>query len=227
MMTAPTRPTAVNCLGAPAPALPAFTPNPYWSGVNAIHQRMQGQIAGGSIHFIGDSITAALDVSQVTPFGLNEGIGGDTTAGVLNRLSGLTALGRAGGVVLMIGVNDMAAFTPGVTVKSHLDRLFGWLQGPLVVQKIIHIDWTNPTFHRPDGLQQWLNLNIDIINDYIAQLCAGRPDTILVDCNPELTTAAGLLRPDMHIGDGLHPNAAAYAVIRPKIVAALSQLGLT
>ena len=206
------RPAPRTCRGATPSALPGFQPWSQWQASTTVHARMQGNVEAGSIAFLGDSITSSLDVTRVSPFGLNFGIPGDTIAGLLNRIGGLSSLERSGGVSLMIGVNDMITFTPGVTVKAQLAQLLGWLKGPLVLTKLVHIDWANPIFSRPDGLQQYLNMNLAIINDHLGVLCAERPETVLIDLNPVLTGADGRLRPEFHIGDGIHLSTAAYEV---------------
>ena len=60
-----------------------------------------------TIVFIGDSIIQGLYVSAVTENGVNFGISGDTTAGVLERIDKYTILNKARAVVIAIGINDI------------------------------------------------------------------------------------------------------------------------
>lgn len=72
------------------------------------HQvRMDGIVPDKAVVFIGDSLIQGLYTDAVVRPSVNYGIGGDTTVGVLARLSEYRSLLRASAVVLAIGVNDM------------------------------------------------------------------------------------------------------------------------
>ena len=70
-----------------------------------VHQRMDGNIREDSI-FFGDSITQSLNVNSVTDRGVNYGIGGDTSLGLLNRLEYYNSLKKADKILVAIGIND-------------------------------------------------------------------------------------------------------------------------
>jgi len=70
-------------------------------------------VAPGDVVFLGDSITAGGNWSELFP-GVNtrnRGIGGDTTEGVLERLAQITR-GQPARIFLMIGTNDLSQPVP-------------------------------------------------------------------------------------------------------------------
>lgn len=58
------------------------------------------------LYFLGDSITQSLNVNSVTDRGVNYGIGGDTSLGLLNRLEYYNSLKKADKILVAIGIND-------------------------------------------------------------------------------------------------------------------------
>lgn len=203
-------PTATNCLGGAVPVATAFTPSDFWSSMTVYQQRQQADLRDGWIAQIGTSITQGMDVAKTHGAIVNLGIGGDTLRGALNRLSGLSALARCGGVILEIGTNDAGVETMA-NIQLMYDRLFAWLTGPLVCLSLI----------------PQVNCSVatcDAVNSYMQTKCSGRAATAYVDMTTPLRGADGWLRTDLTIGDRIHPNAAGYSVIRPLIASALGGL---
>ncbi len=60
----------------------------------------------GRIVFVGDSLTQGCEWSEFYPGALNRGINGDTSAGLLRRISAITDL-KPRAIFLMIGSNDL------------------------------------------------------------------------------------------------------------------------
>lgn len=69
--------------------------------------RLDGASLPGRVVFLGSSTFQGLDVSAVTPFGLNLGLGGDTLPGLVERAAHYRALGEARAVFINIGLNDL------------------------------------------------------------------------------------------------------------------------
>ena len=59
-----------------------------------------------SVVFLGDSLVAGCEWSEIFPGALNRGIGGDTTSGVLKRLGTITK-DRPAAIFVMVGSNDL------------------------------------------------------------------------------------------------------------------------
>lgn len=70
--------------------------------------RLDSGSADGRVVFLGSSSFQSLDVSAVTPYGLNLGIGGDTLHGLAERAAGYRSLTSARAVWINIGFNDLA-----------------------------------------------------------------------------------------------------------------------
>ena len=73
----------------------------------AFHLRQDQNLPEGLVYFIGDSHIQGLATQSVSRRSVNYGIGSDTTAGVLKRLSKYQSLKNAKAVVLGIGFNDL------------------------------------------------------------------------------------------------------------------------
>ncbi len=70
--------------------------------------RLDGGSADGRVVFLGSSTFQGLDVSAITPYGLNLGIGGDTLRGLSERAGHYRSLNTARAVWINIGFNDLA-----------------------------------------------------------------------------------------------------------------------
>jgi lysophospholipase L1-like esterase len=83
----------------------SFCPPP---GSNAIDDGISCADTSGEVVFLGDSITAGEDWNTLfgAPYIINAGIGGDTTNGVISRLSTVT-ISRPRKIFLMVGINDL------------------------------------------------------------------------------------------------------------------------
>lgn len=95
-------------------------------------------IERGDVVFLGDSLTASAQWSEMFPGTpvRNRGIGGDTTATVLERIDQI-ADGAPGKVLLMIGTNDLGTGVPHARIVANyaaiLDRLAAGSPGAAVV----------------------------------------------------------------------------------------------
>jgi lysophospholipase L1-like esterase len=206
------RPAPFNCLAGTVPTIPSFTPSAYWTATRTIHDVTIAAAGPGSVVFLGDSITQELDVSQISPFGVNFGINGDTLEGLLTRLSAHSAvLSQARAVCLMIGVNDVTAGVSNANIQDYFMRVFNWLTGPLVWTKTIRT--INSTW----------NTAIDTNNTYVAGQLSGRSNYAMVDINSQITDGSGLLLAQYAVDDR-HLNAAGQAIWRAAVRAALANV---
>lgn len=100
------------------------------------------QPSGGEIVFLGDSITAGGAWHEWFPSArvLNRGIDGDTTDGVLARLSTVLR-GDPSKIFLLIGTNDLALKRPRERIVANVGEIVGRIRGggegpELVVQSV-------------------------------------------------------------------------------------------
>lgn len=136
-----------------------------------------------AVMFLGDSLTARMDVLAVIPDAVNLGVGGRTSAQLLAAM-GQLPLREAGLVVLTIGTNDAKqGLSDGF--ETRMRRISNRIEAPLVLSLI------------PP------NRDADVrhFNAAIERVCAERPDCVLV--RPAFT-------PDDLLPDGTHLNQQGY-----------------
>ena len=146
---------------------------------------------------IGDSITNGCEWQEFFPDirVANRGINSDTTALVLQRMEGILKT-RASKAFLMIGVNDLANYTPVEAILKNINAIVEQLHGrdmQVYMQSVLHV---GPKYAR-------LNPKITQLNKQLAAL-ADHHDIPFIDLNPALSSG-GRLKPefsedDIHIG---------------------------
>lgn len=218
-------PQAIDCLGS-FPSIPGMIdPETYhYAASNVYSARRATNTHDGSVLFYGDSITEAMAVNDITPFGINMGIGGQYLRGLLNGINTGTndPIHRAGACVVCIGVNDLGSAYYASKQNAADTVVWMWenqfspaITGKWVIIKILPVDTSlNPSV---------LNSQIVTVNTYLQNKFSGNTNVRLVDVNATLAPS-GVLLPQYHIGDGLHLSAAGYSVLKPAIKAALDSL---
>jgi hypothetical protein len=159
------------------------------------HRAMDASVPAGAAIFLGDSITQGLATAAVAPYAVNYGIGSATTSELLGNLPAYRSLDRAGVVFLLVGINDIGrGQTAGL--EDRLRQISAAIPSdrPLVWSGIM------PAYvERADAVA------ILEANSAIREICASRPGCVYVD------THAALADPALFV-DGVHPNAAGYAI---------------
>lgn len=180
----------------------------------------------GRVVFLGDSITdgwgrGAGEFFPGKPY-VNRGVSGQTTPQMLLRLRQDVIALEPGALVLLAGTNDIAGNTGPMTLAqiegnlasiAELARAHGIR---LVLATLLPVnDVHEPqTGRRPPE-------KIRALNAWIRDYCRAGHCTLL-DYFPALAGKDGLLRPELS-DDGLHPNAAGYAVMAPLAQAAIDR----
>lgn len=227
----PSTPVGVDCLsGSPtAPAMFAGEQdiNLYNSKCAAFDSAFPSQ-PDGTILYIGDSITQYMTVPENS---FNAGISGDTFRGVLNRINrggSANLIHRCGAVVLLIGINDLVWETgqygeiQAVADVNYMhDLLFPKIIGKWVIVKPLPINTT--IYPNPNGR----NTAIDAVGNYIQTKYSGKSGVAIVDAKSALAPTGQLDPAYTPAGDGVHLNAAGYAVLQPLINTALQSLGVS
>lgn len=149
-----------------------------------------------SLWFPGDRLPAQR-------FWLNQAISGDTTGGILKRLSAF-AHTRPQVIYLMAGINDLKTGASDQTIVQNLRQILQQLrqthpQTQIVMQSIL------PTRSLPISNQRILSLNRQL------QAIARQQGAYYLDVNAAMADATGNLRPDLTT-DGLHLNPNGYAI---------------
>jgi lysophospholipase L1-like esterase len=170
----------------------------HFRNMRAYHSRSTAIVPEGSVFFIGDSMIQGLCVDAVIQPSVNYGIGGDTTVGVMERM-GDYAFERATAVVLCIGGNDLTYRAPEVVV-ANMEKIIARIDSrlPVIISSVPLVD---------EGARDILrgqNTSTSKLNTLLQHLAARSPRLAFVDHSN--LTHRGQLRPDLHIGDGIHPN---------------------
>jgi lysophospholipase L1-like esterase len=184
--------------------------------------------------FFGDSIT---DNWSKPGFGgffpgkpyVNRGIGGQTTAQMLLRFRPDVVELKPAAVVILAGTNDIAGNAGPVTLDEVQDNLASMAElakqhGVKVVMATvlpISDDKKNAQGQplvRSEGRPP---ATIDALNKWMAGYAAANGHEVL-DYYSAMADANGRLKPELN-DDGLHPNAAGYAVMAPLAEAAIAR----
>jgi lysophospholipase L1-like esterase len=180
---------------------------PHYHSMVYYHVAQDPQVPAGAVIFIGDSLTQGLLVSEVTPLGVNYGIGGDNVGGAIQRVPHYKSLAKASAVVLAIGINDLS-WRDDDRVLADYERLLATVPpGPRIIVSAL-LPVVSPTEairleNAPDRLAAF--------NARLRVLAEAR-GAFFLDAGPALADASGMLRAEYHVGDGLHLNAAGYAI---------------
>jgi lysophospholipase L1-like esterase len=152
---------------------------------------------------VGDSLSQWFPVDRLPnqQLWLNQGISGDTTSGILKRLS-LFSAANAETIYLMAGVNDLKRGASDREILRNINQIIQRLkqQNPdaqIVVQSIL------PTRSRqiPNARIAQLNSLIDIV--------AQRQGVNYLDLHPQFSDRAGYMRPEFTT-DGIHLSPQGY-----------------
>ena len=180
----------------------------HYSNMRTYQMRMDGSVPDGSVVFVGDSLVQSLCTDAVISPSVNFGIGGDTTAGVLGRISGYQSLRKARAVVLAVGFNDLKSRTDRELIANYREILRKLPPGlPVVVSAILPV---HEELYRKHA--SVTNGRIRAINEELAKLCAERPERVFVDTGKLLAGPDGNLSTAMQVGDGVHLNSDGYRI---------------
>ena len=147
---------------------------------------------------------------------LNQGISGETSAGLLKRLA-LFDQTQPDVVFVMIGINDLLRGVKDETILANQQQILRYLrqahpQAQIVVQSILPHCGAKSTWEGRDRLLKIPNQHIQEINRQLAVI-AQTEGVLYLDLHPLFTDAQGNLRSDLST-DGLHLSSQGYLVWR-------------
>lgn len=174
----------------------------------------------GTAVFLGDSITELCELETYYP-GLraeNQGISGDTTAGMLNRLDSSVYAYSPDILVLHGGINDLFLGYEDDQIVENLCAIVRNVQQKLPDTEIV-LQSLYPVAETGGG---YLTEHIRAINARLEQLSA-EIGCRYVDVYSALKMEDGSLRP-AYSDDGLHPNDAGYGAACPVVADAIRQI---
>ena len=167
---------------------------------------------------VGDSISLWFppDVLPSGTFWLNQGISGETSEGLLNRLN-LFAATQPDRIFVMIGINDLIRGIQPDTVLANQRAIIQTLKqqhpaADIIVQSMLPHSSDQATWEGRDRLLQIPNTQIQLLNRELAAIAQAEGVDYL-DLYPLFTDDAGRL--DRHLTtDGLHLSNHGYWVWR-------------
>ncbi|MGH9604455.1 MAG: GDSL-type esterase/lipase family protein [Terracidiphilus sp.] len=178
--------------------------------------------------FFGDSITALwnLDASFPGVGCIKRGIGGQTTEQMLLRFRPDVVDLRPALVLILAGTNDIAGNTGPMTLEHTTGNLATMAELAEVHGIRIALGSVTPVHHASFAAMRHFVLRpqkrILALNEWLRQYCAAH-SLIYLDYFAAMADQRGLLRREL-AEDGLHPNAAGYALMTPIAQAAIDRV---
>jgi lysophospholipase L1-like esterase len=175
----------------------------------------------GEIDFVGDSLIAAGYWAEVfTPI-KNRGIGGETTASLLDRLGEVTE-GHPRKAFLLVGTNCLAADVSVDQLIRNYRKLLDKFRSESPATEVLVISILPVNRKLPNGpVPVQNNRTIREANRRLRELVMEFPGMVFIDAFDSLTDADGDLRTDL-TSDGLHLNLdgyfVLYEIVRPYVV---------
>lgn len=172
--------------------------------------------AAGRVVFLGDSITEYCDLAAYYPGldAVNQGIAGDTTGGMLERLEWIVAA-EPRIVVVHGGVNDLLSGYESDQIVENLRAIVRGIHERLPKARVV----VQSVYPVGEGEGLYFTTRIQDINARLERL-ADELDYRYADVYSALQTADGRLDA-RYSDDGLHPNDAGYQAACPIVLAAL------
>ena len=210
------------CAGRPADL---YDPAADWAWLCRYHAANQA-LAGQSVDtvFLGDSITEGwsyADPAMFAPGTVNRGISGQTSPQLVLRFMADVVALKPRVVHLMIGTNDIAGNTGPTSPQAFKDNI-GAMADLARANGIVMVLGSIPPADRMTWRPELIPAGrIAELNAWLKAFAAER-GLVYADYYGALAGAGGEL-PDRYGPDGVHPNAAGYAVMGPIALAAVAQ----
>jgi lysophospholipase L1-like esterase len=196
---------------------PDYNKQWYYDQTVKFHKRIDTCVPEGAVIFVGDSFIQGMCVTEVVPGGINYGIGGDTTQGVLQRLPGYHSIARASAVVLAVGDNDLRRGGEESVIVENYQAILVRLPEQV---SVLFCSLT-PYSQRAEEVQT--NKKITSLNRLAITVCSSRSNCHFIDLYHPLADAQGYLSSQFDDGDGVHLNGEGYRLCIKKIREALIQ----
>jgi lysophospholipase L1-like esterase len=166
------------------------------------------------IVFLGDSLIAAGPWADFFSPIKNRGIGGETSADILERLGTVTA-GQPRKLFLLVGTNDLAQDLPIDQIVRNHDEILARVRAESPATSVCLVGV--PPVNQSLGAVVQSNADIRELNRRLADLVARKHAGVrFVDPTEALVDPDGNLRPDL-TSDGLHLNIDGYLILERRL----------
>jgi lysophospholipase L1-like esterase len=175
-----------------------------------------GPAQSDRVVFMGDSITQSWLFGDPDLFGpavVNRGISGQTTPQMLLRFRADVLALKPAAVHIMAGINDIAGNTGPTTIEDIEGNLASMVElakahdVTVILATVLpaaNFNWA-PQLKPADAVVK--------LNTWI-RAYAAEQNLVLADYHPAMAMPDGAMKPDLTF-DGVHPNKAGYAVLKP------------
>jgi len=177
--------------------------------------------------FFGDSITDIWPIPKYFPGKpyVNRGIGGQTTAQMLNRFRADVINLQPSAVVILAGTNDIAGNTGPISLED-IEANYASLAELATAHHIRVIFSSVLPVHNytPESINLFAQRSpekIRELNRWMREYCVSN-GCVYLDYFSAMVDPAGLLKKNL-AEDGLHPNADGYAIMAPLAEAAIQK----
>ncbi|HSN72078.1 MAG TPA: GDSL-type esterase/lipase family protein [Steroidobacteraceae bacterium] len=179
------------------------------------------QPSDGTLLLIGSSTLERLSPGRLKVPATNLALAGDTIADVLDRLPSAGALERSGGVVLLVGYNDLKAGVEPAAALENYERLLNRLDdAPLTV--CVTVQPLSPAARKADAT---LDRKIAAFNAGLRDRCSDGPRRVLADLAEQLGLADAVHASEYYV-DEIHLSPRGYQVLTAALLAAIQRSGL-
>ncbi len=196
-------------------------------GQKCRYQRENAALPPASAHrvvFLGDSITeswASFEPDFFVDDVLDRGISGQTTAQMLVRLRSDVLDLHPAVVHILAGTNDVAGNTGPTSLADIQGNIASMVEQARAHGARVILASIPPAAAIPWRPQVQPMPAIAAMNEWLRRYAA-REHLVYVDYHRMLSDGRGAFLPKLS-GDGVHPNGAGYAVMRPLAAAAIRQ----
>jgi lysophospholipase L1-like esterase len=167
------------------------------------------------VFFVGDSMVRGLDVSALTPEGVNLGLSGDNSAGALYRIrlypTVMPHFQTSRLLVIAVGVNNLGLGAPADSLIAKHIRLM-LASRPKNQRVVLNALFPVDESVNPVGLSGY-NQRIDAINQELGRICAKFANCTFLNAGRKMRDGHGNLANRYHKKkDAFHLSPAAYAI---------------
>jgi lysophospholipase L1-like esterase len=189
--------------------------------MHTILEDIDRKLRAGPIVLLGDSFVEKIPSGPIGSTALNLGIGGLSARELAEEIGRYPSLGRAAAIVLAIGTNDLCGEDAD---DEEMARRLGLVAGRLPSN--VPLLWSSiaPTASASAGGRCGISPErIQSANATIGRLCGARVGCVYSNGFSRLADSQGRLAPQFDAGDGVHVNAAGYALWEAQLAADLSR----